>query len=118
MFFKKIEGLKELGVVPRDIVEETLDLIQEYEWSYNKIRAKIYKQHKDTETILLRFKPPDVLEIESKGNLGDYNYELYNYGLMSRYGGNMEKCRGRRVMSYGHFITKGYWSQCYIFCFL
>ena len=41
MFFKKIEGLKELGVIPRDIVEETVDLIQEYEWGYNKIRQKI-----------------------------------------------------------------------------
>jgi len=91
MFFKKIEGLKELGVISRDIVEETLDLIEEYEWSYNKIRAKIYKQHKDTETILLRFKPPDVLEIESKGNLGDYHYNLYNYGLMGKYGRNMER---------------------------
>ena len=91
MFFKKIEGLKELGVIPRDIVEETVDLIQEYEWGYNKIRQKIYKQHEDTETILLRFKPPDVLEIESKGNLGDYNYSLYNYGLMGRYGGNLHQ---------------------------
>tara|TARA_B100000427_G_scaffold111105_1_gene92101 strand:- start:192 stop:749 length:558 start_codon:yes stop_codon:yes gene_type:complete len=91
MFFKKIEGLKELGVIPKDIINQTLDLIQEYEWGYNKIRQKIYKQHQDTETILLRFKPPDVLEIESKGNVGDYNYSLYNYGLMKKYGTNIEK---------------------------
>jgi len=91
MFFKKIEGLKELGVIPSDIVEETLDLIQEYEWSYNKTRQKIYKPHQDTESILLRFKPPAVLEIESKGNLWDYKWSLYNYGLMERYGVNIKK---------------------------
>ena len=91
MFFKKIEGLKELGVIPRDIVEETVDLIQEYEWGYNKIRQKIYKQHEDTENILLRFKHPDVFKLESEGNLGDYNYSLYNYGLMGRYGGNLHQ---------------------------
>ena len=91
MFFKKIEGLKELGVIPRDIVNETLDLIHEYEWGYNKIRQKIYKQHEDTATILLRFKPPDVLKLESKGNLGNYNYSLCNYGLIKKYGTNIKK---------------------------
>lgn len=84
MFFKK-QGLIRVGSIPNSWNKKLLNMIDESEWNYNTQRQNTFIQHKNTESILLRFKPSWVLDLESKNLYNGQPYFLHTYPYFSKY---------------------------------
>jgi hypothetical protein len=84
MFFKR-KGIVKIGKIPKELNLKTLNMIEELEWDFNNQRQKTYKPHKDTKSIILRFKPKWVLDLEGANCYDGESYQLEYYPLFYKY---------------------------------
>jgi|TARA_R100000084_G_C4634401_1_gene140203 hypothetical protein len=97
MFFKR-EGLIRVGRVPNKF--NFLSEISDWEWTQNEQRQKTFSQHRDTESIILRFKPPWILDLERCNSYKGEPYRLQSYQSIQKY--------IKHISNYLNFFSKIY----------
>jgi hypothetical protein len=110
MFFKR-KGLISVGSIPKKLNKNLLNIIEDWEWKYNTQRQETFSQHKDTETILLRFKPPWILDLEKSNRYSGEQYYLHTYPSFSKYQSFVSDylnlfSKKYRISDYGCMIVK------------